>query len=179
MTCALSEKVGYPRGVGLAYWALGSLALAGEAYAEARDWFQESAAIQREIGQREDLCYALANLACALLGLGQLPQARRHLHEAMRTAAEIQSVSVLWHALPATALFFAEMGDYERAVELYALASRYPMVSNSLWFQDVAGRRIATGAKTLAPDVVAAAQTRGLAQDLWGIVAELVEELAS
>jgi predicted ATPase/DNA-binding SARP family transcriptional activator len=179
MTCALSDKVGYPRGGGLAYWVLGDVALATEAYAEACVWFQKSAVIQRRIGQKEDLCYALTDLACAVLRLGQLTQARRHLHEALRTAAEIQSVGVLWHALPATALLFADLGEHERAVELYALASRYPIVSNSLWFQDVAGRRIATAATILPTDVVAAAQARGLAQDLWTVVAELVEELAS
>ena len=65
----------------------------------------------------------------------------------------------------------------EQAVELYALASRYPFVANSRWFEDVAGRHIAAVAATLPPDVVTAAQERGRARDLEATVAELLVEL--
>jgi hypothetical protein len=62
-------------------------------------------------------------------------------------------------------------------VELYALASRYPVVANSQWYEDVAGKQIAAVAATLPPDVVAAAQERGRARDLEATVAELLAEL--
>jgi hypothetical protein len=62
-------------------------------------------------------------------------------------------------------------------VELYALASRYPLVANSRWFEDVAGRHIAAVAASLPPDVVAAAQARGRARDLEATVTELLVEL--
>ena len=62
-------------------------------------------------------------------------------------------------------------------MELYALASRYPFVANSRWFEDVAGKHIAAVAATLPPEVVAAAQKRGRARDLEAMVAELLAEL--
>jgi hypothetical protein len=65
----------------------------------------------------------------------------------------------------------------ERAVELYALASRYPHVANSRWFEDIAGKEIATVAATLPLDVVAAAQERGRTRDLETTVQELLIEL--
>jgi hypothetical protein len=71
----------------------------------------------------------------------------------------------------------ADQGKTEQAVELYALASRYPYVANSRWFEDVAGRHIAAAAATLSPDVVAAAQERGRARDLDATVKELLAEL--
>ncbi|MBN1933585.1 MAG: hypothetical protein JW934_02910, partial [Anaerolineae bacterium] len=71
-----------------------------------------------------------------------------------------------------------DLGETERAVELYALASRYSVVANSRWFEDVAGKHIAAAAETLPPDVVAAAQERGRARDLWSTVEEVLEELA-
>ena len=46
-------------------------------------------------------------------------------------------------AAPIVALFLADRGEGERAVELYALASRRPHVSNSPWFEDVAGKHTA------------------------------------
>ena len=86
------------------------------------------------------------------------------------------------HALPGMALLLADAGKYarsekERAIELYALASRFPFVANSRWFEDVAGKRIAAVAATLPPDVVAAAQERGRARELDATVAELLVEL--
>jgi hypothetical protein len=71
----------------------------------------------------------------------------------------------------------AGWGNSERAVELYALASRYPFVANSPWFENVAGRHVAAAAASLPPDVVAAAQERGRARDLEATVAELLAEL--
>jgi len=62
-------------------------------------------------------------------------------------------------------------------VQFYALASRYPYVVNSRWFEDIAGRHIAAVATTLPPEVVAAAQARGRARDLKATVAELLVDL--
>jgi hypothetical protein len=84
---------------------------------------------------------------------------------------------VILRALLGIALLLADRGETERAVELYALASRYPLVANAQWFEDVAGVHIAAAAATLPPDVVAAAQERGRARDLKATVEELLEEL--
>ena len=79
--------------------------------------------------------------------------------------------------LPAKSLILADQGDPERGVELYALASRYPYVANSRWFEDVVGKHIASAAASLPPDVVAAAQKRARARDLWATAEELLDEL--
>jgi uncharacterized protein YyaL (SSP411 family) len=66
----------------------------------------------------------------------------------------------------------------ERAVELYALASRYPFVANSRWFGDVAGSQITALAASL-PEAAAvtASRERGQARDLEATVEELLSEL--
>ena len=69
--------------------------------------------------------------------------------------------------------------ETERAVELYALAARYPYISNSRWFEDVVGREVRAAAETLAPEVRAAAEERGRARDLDATVEELLAELAT
>ena len=74
------------------------------------------------------------------------------------------------------ALLLADEEKIERAVELYALASRYGLVANSQWFEDVAGQHIAAAAEGLPPEVVSAAQERGRARDLWKTVIELLAE---
>jgi tetratricopeptide (TPR) repeat protein len=173
---SLAREVGRQLEIGQALRLLGSLALAEEAYAEARGRYQESLALFRESGERGELSWSLAEAAYAARGLGDLRQARADLNEALRTASEIGNFAPLLHALPGLALLLADQVEVERAVELYALASRYPFVANSRWFEDVAGKQIAAVAATLPPEVVAAAQERGRARDLWDTAAELVEE---
>jgi tetratricopeptide (TPR) repeat protein len=150
---------------------------AREAYVEARRLAQESVAICREIGVRHWLGLPLGILGVAARGLGDVGQAQRHLCEALRVAGDIGAFWPLMQALPATALLLADGGEQERAVELYALASRYPFVGKSRWFEDVAGKHIAAVAATLPPQVVATAQERGRARDMKATVAELLAEL--
>ena len=85
---------------------------------------------------------------------------------------------LLW-ALPATALLLASEGENERAVELYALASRYPLVAKSRWFADVVGNQIAAAGAALPAERVAIAEERGRTRDLEATASEMLTELCS
>ena len=115
-------------------------------------------------------------LGTTTLRHGQPSQARRYLTEALNAAMENQDVIPFIHGLPVIALFLADRREDERAVELYALASGFPHVANSRWFEDVAGKHITAAAAALPPDVVAAAQERGRARELWATAEELAGE---
>ncbi len=65
-----------------------------------------------------------------------------------------------------------------RAVELYALARRYPPAGNAQWFEDVAGKRISAAAAQLPPAVVQAARERGRSQDAFAVAQELLAEFS-
>ena len=117
---------------------------------------------------------ALACLAIAARELGDTPEARQHLCHALEIAQESGAVPPLMWALPAMALLLADEGENERAVELYALASRYPLVAKSRWFADVVGNTLAEVAATLPVERVAVLQERGRARDLDATVAELL-----
>jgi tetratricopeptide (TPR) repeat protein len=166
----------------MALWSLyglGLVALAREAYDEAQQLFQESVGLMRETGRQPQLGEVLAAQGLAARGLGDPSEARRQLREALGRGVEIRHVWTVVEALPALTLVLADQGEGERAVELYALASRYPYVANSQWFEDVCGKHIAAVAATLPPDVVSAAQERGQARDLWATADEMLEELGS
>ena len=79
--------------------------------------------------------------------------------------------------LSGIALLFADQGEVERAVELYALAATQGIVANSKWFDDIAGDAGARAAEGLPTEVAEAAKARGRALDLWETAAELVVEL--
>jgi tetratricopeptide (TPR) repeat protein len=174
---ALARETNTRYRIGHTLLLLGSVALAEEMYAEAHRLLQESAAVYQETEQADDIACALAVLAYAARGLGQRAQARGYLSSALRTVAEIGIPMPLLYGLPALALLLADQGEGERAVQLYTLASRYPIVAHSRWFEDVAGSHIATVAASLPPDAAAAAEERGPAHDLKATAAELLAEL--
>lgn len=109
--------------------------------------------------------------------MGQYEEALWHVREALRTAVDIGAFFPLIYALPAFALLPVDDGETARAVELSALACYAPFVANSQWFEDVAGRHISAAAESPPTEVVAAAQERGRARDLWETAKELLGEL--
>ncbi len=179
---SVAREIGDSLNIGFALIVLGWEALVRasqdrEAYAEAQTLFRESADACRSVGQQDMLSSALAFLGYADRGLGQFARAKRHLLQALQIAIDVQSFVGLVFTLAGFALLLAGLDQKERAVELYALASRYPVVSNSRWFTDVVGRPIDAAAAALPPDVVAAAEEQGRARDLDATVAELLTEL--
>jgi tetratricopeptide (TPR) repeat protein len=162
----------------------GAVALAQGAYANAHRYLDQAVAeichplVIPAVGWPGYL-QVLATLGYAARFMGEGDQAWKHLTEVLRTGNEIQDYLGLLTALPTVALLLIDAGDAERAVELYALASRHGYVANSQWFEDVAGKEIAAVAATLPLDVVAAAQERGRERDLRETAAELLGELES
>jgi tetratricopeptide (TPR) repeat protein len=175
---ALARDTGLRLRVGDALVLLGRAAMVEEAYDEARRRLQQALAVFREIGASADVGWSHAILAHAALGLSEPAQMRRHLRQALRAAKETGDILLGLSVLPAAALWLADRGDAEGAVELYALASRHPFVAKSQWFEDVAGRQIAAVGVSLPADVVAAAKERGRARDLETTAEELSVQLA-
>jgi hypothetical protein len=129
-------------------------------------------ALWREVGKQEDFGEVLATLSVVSQRLDRIEQARQQVCEALRLSAAMHAP----FAPAAAALLLADEGQLERAVEVYALASRHPVVANSRWCEDVVGKKITAVAATLPPEVVAAAQERGQARDLRATAEELLEE---
>jgi predicted ATPase/DNA-binding CsgD family transcriptional regulator len=173
-----AQELDYKRGTNLGLLLLSELALVEGAFDQAYQYLEESpdpahvdALASREFGQ-------LGILGLATLGLDRLAEAREHLFAALAWAREARRLRGLTVALGGLALLSAKEGDAERAVELYALASRYPLVARSRWFEDVIGRHIAAVSATLVPEVADAARERGKAGDLDVSVEELMAERA-
>jgi tetratricopeptide (TPR) repeat protein len=174
---ALARDAGVQYRVGLALFTLGGVALVEEAYAEARRLLREGLIIYREAGPPPAAVWAHALMAYAARGLGEPALARDRLAEALGAFSETGSVPYLLWSLPAAALVLADQGACHRAIEVYALASRYPLVGKSRWFDDVAGRWIAAVAAALPPREAAAARERGRALDLEATQEALLGEL--
>jgi predicted ATPase/DNA-binding SARP family transcriptional activator len=173
---SLARQVDSDRNAGLALAQLGAVALAGGAYALARNRCQESLAVWRE---EPGPLSTRACLGLAARGLGHRDEAGRHLLAQLQWAVERRCFLPLPSTLSGIALLLADGGQAERAVEVYALAARYPLVANSRWFEEVAGREVATVATQLPPQAAQKARTRGQAADLWQAAAEWLELLGT
>jgi len=173
---SLFRGVGSQHGIGIALGGPGLVSLGETAYAVALPLLEESVALLRELGQWRGGNLALVCLAIAARGLGQRPRAWQYLGTVLQMTRGMTEFWVALYALSGAALLLVDEGEAQRAVELYALASRFPCVANSRWWEDVAGVHIAAAAATLPPEVAAAAQGRGRARDLWDTVAELRDE---
>jgi DNA-binding SARP family transcriptional activator/predicted ATPase len=174
----LARAHGPPYCIGANLLLFGCLDLAeGECYRAHQSLEEGLAAYQESRGGCEDLSRALAGLASAAQGLGDTQGARQHLRLAVETAVESEAVLPLLWLLPAMALLLANEGEIDRAVELYALASRYPFVAKSRWFEDAAGSRITALAANLPETVLTAARERGQARELNATVGQLLTEL--
>jgi predicted ATPase/DNA-binding SARP family transcriptional activator len=174
------RETGYRWGIERCCCYLAFAALATGETDEAQRWLQESIGLCRELRQRGHLGQALALMALVARAAGDLPQARQHLGEALRVAGHVHDYETFMFQMivvSAAALLLADAGQGERAVALYAMASRYPLVANSRLVEDLGGRQIGDVAARLPADVAAAAQARGRGGDLEAALAGLAAEL--
>jgi tetratricopeptide (TPR) repeat protein len=170
-------EAGYRLWTGWALMLAGIVALARGEPAEARRQLADGVRVLRSAAKGMALAVTLAAWGYADRALGRPLEAEQHLCEAVQMALEgVTPWFTLMYALPGAALLLADRGSVERAIEVYSLALCHPYVANSQWFEDVASKHIVAAAATLPPDVVAAAQERGRAQDLWATAEELLSE---
>ncbi|MEM7129461.1 MAG: BTAD domain-containing putative transcriptional regulator [Chloroflexota bacterium] len=159
-------------GISWALWHLGFAILGEGASNEAEQLLAESIAMHKEIGWRGREHEVLTTLGFAKVKSGEVDQAQRVLTPVLAMALENRFQRTAIEGICLAAILSAVQNKSERAVELYALAQRYPYIANSRWFADVIGIEIAKAAELLAPEVILAARERGSKRDLWKTVAE-------
>jgi len=161
---------------GHAHMALGRAALAEGAWADAERLFTKGLAIYAKGRQEDSQGQALACLALAARGMDRHAEAQQYLDQALRISLKTRGMIATAIALSAGALLVCDAGEVERAIELYALATRHPFAAHSPWFEDVCGRQIAAAAEALPLEDVAAAKERGRARDVSATLRQLLAE---
>jgi tetratricopeptide (TPR) repeat protein len=174
---SLAREISWVRGVSYGKIVLGEVALARSAFAQSYQILQESGTDLKQASADPWDVNPSAWLGLAARGLERGPEAWRHLSTTLEWAGRNHQFYELMVALAGIALLLADEGEAERAVELYALASRYPLVANSIWFEEVIGREIAAVAAQLPPQAAQAARALGRAADLWQTAAECLETM--
>jgi len=160
--------------IGATCVVLGLISLAQEDYVHTQRWFEQSLAAYQEMGQQDAQSWSLAYLGYAAQGLGDLIQARHYLYQALQMGIEADAFLPIVVALSGSTLLMARIGDAERAIELWALLSHYPLISNAPLFQDTAGRYIAAATAALSPEATVMAKERGLTRDLYAAATQIL-----
>ena len=164
-------------GVGFSQFVGGLAALAEGAHGEALALFQESVAAFGEVRQQENRGWALGPFGLAARAAGDTALARQFVVEALAIGVDLEAFMPVIYGLPVAAMLLADQGAVDRAVEIYACASRYEFVAQSRWFEDTVGQQIRTVAASLPAEAVASAQERGRAQDWDAMAAEVLNEI--
>ncbi len=172
---ALAEEFHLKREIGFGYYNLGIYGLATGDLEQAYMWENKGTKYYQEIGATEFWCNALAVLIFITHAMGRQNEASDYLRLALENTIPIKGVFPMMHITLAGALLLADRGELEKALELAALANRYPYVGNSSWCKDVAGPEIQAIEESLPPEVAAAARERGLKRDIWEAAEELLE----
>ena len=175
----IARELDARREIAMAYLFLGKAYLGKREFGKTQDYASKSIAYFQEIDQRKEIAWALALVIFAQHGLYKPRAAEKYLYRTLRIGIENQGYYPLLCAMFGGALILLDRGEVERAVELSSLAWRSPVVANSRWFEDIAGRELAAAAETLPPEVIAAAQERGRERDIWETAAELLDEFNS
>jgi predicted ATPase/DNA-binding SARP family transcriptional activator len=161
----------------LAAHGMAMLAIWEEAYAEATALLRDVVSAARAAARAEWLGLGLATMTYVHRHT-EVAKVDSDIAEALRVCLQIQFPLPRLFALPAIALVLLDRGEQERAIELYAAASRHAFVARSHWFDAVVGQPLAAATGTLSPQAVAAAQERGQVRDLEATLEGLLAEFA-
>jgi predicted ATPase len=171
------RRLGDRRGIGLALFNLGSLALLERADDEAESFLKESVACFREIEGAFEVGWPLGSYAEALRRLGRPSEAKRNIHQAFGTASGVFGMVTNLLGLLVYLNLLADEDQYARAVEIGALLEKLPFVRASIATRAIYKTRLEAIKATLPPEVVAEAEGLGRERDLQGTAAEVLAEL--
>jgi tetratricopeptide (TPR) repeat protein len=165
------------RRLGFSLTCLGMTSLALGKVAEAENFLQRSLESLQGLPLTSFSAYHHILLGIVHLRFYRPEQAKEHIRDSFHIGVKINSILVHIPTLGAAALYLAYGRSLERAVEIYALASRYPWIAKSKWCQDVIEAPLTSLTASLSTEAIAAAQERGRERDLEAAVQELLNEL--
>jgi predicted ATPase len=140
---------------GAAYLIKGQLDIAAQYLEEALCFFEQ-------IGDTRLLVYFQALLSVTHYRRGKRSKAWHSLIEAVNRFSKETNIFSLGHLTLVIAYFLQEVGELEKAAEIYTSALQHPLMGNSIWAQDFVGKEIACKISNLPVDVLEMRQHNGV-----------------
>ena len=126
----LSISVGDRWVLGFAYRGLGIISQAQSEQTKAVEMFRKSLDIFTELGARQDVARALADMSRSIFALGNDAEAGRGWHESLRIAMETRGIFIALEALVGLASLQAKHGNLEHALELLLIVLNHPVITH-------------------------------------------------
>lgn len=164
---ATHRQRGEHHGQGWLAWITGLALLAVDRAEEARAQFQTSLYHFESISAESWYVTSYLGLARAELALGNVHGVRANHCQTMFWQSRHPHPYWLTYSLGNEASLCLGDNQVKRAVEIHALAERFPFVSESVWFRNVHGNRILAAADILPADPAMAVRARSASLDLW------------
>ncbi len=160
----------------LVYSEIGMLQQVKRQWSESRQSLQRGCECSRGFAVT-CLIWNVTILIFTEIALGNHRLALETVREALVVSRSLNYYFLSWLAISGYARLLFDLGQPEKAIELYTLSRNFPYIQNSRWFADVAGNDINQYMTTLPKEIVESAQKRGQALDYKETVDRLVEEL--
>jgi len=176
MAIELANENGLGRELAVSYWITGATALAQEKVQQAYQLVQESVNLYRQVGQQDELGWALAVLANIQYTLGLPQPANIALVEALQISVKTRAHHALKHSLAAMASILAREGRAIQAIELYALVLDDPIWKVSPWMEKVVGQYVSAASANLSEEEIEAARQRGRQGDMLTTAQEWLKD---
>lgn len=116
---SICRQIGYRSGEADSLHYLGYLAELEADDKLARELYSQALLVHRALGKRKEEALCLTQLGATLRRLGELPDARRTLHESLLILNEVHETQSLMMALEATAELTAEAPDQSLRLQLH------------------------------------------------------------
>jgi tetratricopeptide (TPR) repeat protein len=126
----LSVLVGDRWVLGFSYRGLGIVAQAQGEHTKAVEMFRNGLDIFIELGARQDIARALADMSRSIFALGNDDEAGRGWHESLRIAMETRGIFIALEALVGIASLQAKHSDMEHALEFLLIVLSHPVITH-------------------------------------------------
>ena len=156
---------------------MGVVYMIHEDLAQSVKYLEQSRTIYRHFIRQDHTGWPLTFLSLVSYRMKEHQKSRSYLIEALEYAEKYPVISVTCLSLATLALFLAESGKIEEAVEIYAAVIIHPLAKNSALFDDLFQKNINALAADLPPEIIDQARQRGNRQNLRDLVHKYRQQL--
>jgi tetratricopeptide (TPR) repeat protein len=169
-TLALDQvlRIGRKDYEGLSKMLIAAAAIAQQEVSFALTLIDDSVEIFRDLSRADSLAEALLFAGLIYTHAGNIEGGSKLLREGWKMLSDLHQYHIYLTGLSAAALYFVKIGENNKAVEIYSLASNQPLVAVSPWYERMVGDYIKLASGEISQEELNNALKRGRALSIWG-----------
>jgi predicted ATPase/class 3 adenylate cyclase len=172
----MSEVIGSKRDLALSYAWLSGISFINGDYQEAESLSEKSISLLRSLEGADELGWVLSNYSIFSDMKGQKTFAKKAIYESLQICSGLLGTITALNGVASFARVISD-SEKERAIKLFALCSKYPLVSESCFINDIFKIHFDIVAESLRPEVVEEARAKGRNCNLQETVSKILAEL--